>query len=110
MKVLERVDIQYICQTFEYKDGRIFWRLDRPRDHFFNDLSYKQYLSRYGGKEAAVPKGNEYALVRIQGHTLLRSWIVFVLGHGRYPERSIRRLDNDKHNDRLENLYDRGDQ
>lgn len=104
MKVLERVDIQYICQVFEYKDGKIFWKLDRPRHHFYNDLSYKQYLSRYGGKEAAVPKGNEYALVRVKGHTLLRSWVVWVLCKGEYPTASIRRIDGSKHNDRIENL------
>lgn len=104
MKSIERLDKKFIEEALRYADGKIYWRDDRPASHFHNDIVYKQWVSRYAGKEAGTTNVNGYSAMRLSNQLILRCWVVWLLNTGDYPTASIRRIDGDKMNDEFSNL------
>lgn len=98
-------DRKYLQECFEYKDGKLFWRRDRPLHHFKKETGYKIYLSTKAGKEAGYyHKVNSYVEVRIEGKLHKRSRVIYKLFFDFDETLQIDHMNRDTSDDRLENL------
>lgn len=106
----ERFTIEYLQECFEYRDGKLYWKA-RPLSHFKNEAAFKIYNGKLSGKEALgnINGISGYAQGGLDKVQLSRSVIVYAVCKGKYPNRSIRHIDNDRANDRIENLRDIGE-
>ena len=102
--------VEYLRQVLEYRDGKLFW-LERPREHFKSDASWKYSKTRFSGTEAGhlghSKRGNvtvDRHLVNIDGSHIYRSLIVWALHHGQWPKHLIDHKDQNTLNDKIENL------
>lgn len=100
---------EYLNECFEYKDGRLFWK-ERPRHHFKTDKYHMFFNEKYAGHETFghVNSSHGYCQGGLDGHNLLRGYIVYTMFNGP-PTRSIRRKDGDRCNDHISNLYQTGE-
>lgn len=80
---------EYARSLFEYKDGKLFWKVNRAR--------------AVKGNEAGCVKAKGYKYVCVDGvhHRVHR--LVFLMHHGHMPA-LIDHKDNDRLNNRIENL------
>lgn len=103
-----RPPIALLTACFDLRsDGNLVWRV-RPSDHFsLRGLAQRTNLARAGKIAGCVGKDG-YLLVRVslQGlHWLLPAHqIVWAMTHGEWPSSEIDHRDNDRSNNRPDNL------
>ena len=84
-----QIDIDFMNQLFDYKDGDLFWKVDR------------RSRKVKGQKVGSLLNG--YRAVRINKKTYLNHRIIFAMHHGYCPE-CIDHIDRNPLNNKIENL------
>jgi hypothetical protein len=98
-------DREYLQQCFEYIDGKILWRKDRPSNHFSTEKGYNIYLTRYSGQEAGHPhKVNNYVEVRVADKLHKRSRIIYKMFYDFDENLQIDHMNRNPADDRIDNL------
>lgn len=98
-------DREYLHECFEYSDGELTWRKDRPESHFKSKVGYAVYLARSAGKIAGYKhKVNKYVEVRIDGKLHRSSRVIYKMFYDFDESLQIDHKDRDPSNNRLENL------
>lgn len=88
---------QYLKQCFFVDGGKLFWRDDRPREHFSSKSVYRQWLTKFAGQEVKCLRGGDFKV----GFTVNKErrvfdyWWLYGVITGDYTE-------NDKINAELE--------
>lgn len=99
---------EYLRQAFDYRDGKLFWRV-RPTDHFKNSHGQRLFNSRYSGKLAGrlntvvSNKQNSRWVLFVDKKYYMRSVIVW-LWHGKKLNSCIDHENRNSLDDRIENL------
>jgi hypothetical protein len=101
--------IDLVSQCFIYQDGKLFWRTDRPREHFKTDRAWRIFNARFAGKEAGSLRFYQHAneerwAVGLSYKLILRSILVWAFFHHQWPTLDIDHKDHNPLNDRIENL------
>lgn len=86
-KVKSRLTQAKVKRLFEYRDGELYWKVDR--------------LRAKKGDKAGTTKG--YKIVFIEGQHYTFGHVIFLMFHGYVPER-VSFVDGDYRNTRIENL------
>lgn len=99
--------VQLVTESLNYdrESGKLFWK-DRPRCHFNSDSSWKQFNSRFSGKEAGtIDKRNNtsYIRINISGNLYYAHSIVWFFEFGHIPD-LIDHIDRNGLNNKIENL------
>jgi len=82
---------QILNDLFEYRDGLLFWKVDRRGN-------------KLQGKQASrLKKSNGYHEVTISKKKYYAHRVIFMMFHGRWPEQ-IDHIDGDRSNNVLSNL------
>jgi HNH endonuclease/AP2 domain len=82
---------EFLNEIFEYKDGNLFWKVDRGNN-------------KVKGKKAnKTKKSNGYQEVKIHSKGYYAHRVIFMMIHGRWPEQ-IDHIDGDRSNNLLSNL------
>lgn len=79
----------YLQEVFEYKDGVLFWKVDRRKTKI--------------GSRAGRTKANGYCEVRIDGKLQGTHRLIFMMFYGFMP-RVIDHIDGNPSNNKIENL------
>lgn len=99
---------QTLRETFHYSivSGKLYWREDRPREHFANQKAHTRYLNVQAGKQVkASTSAYGYWVVGLKNcGVLLVHRIAYVLVWGHFPEAGIDHFDGDKKNNCWLNL------
>lgn len=80
----------YAQEIFEYKDGKLFWKV-------------KKCHSVFVGQEAGSEHGRGYKAVQVDGKSYKVHRIIFLMKHGYMPEQ-VDHINGDKSDNRIENL------
>ena len=97
--------------TYCEETGLLYWRVDRPRDHFSCDRLYTCYLNRFAGKVCgnwnkrtdSKKDGFGYYVMRINTKTLKTHRMIF-LYHKGYLPREVDHIDTNTRNCFIDNL------
>jgi hypothetical protein len=81
--------IEMAREALEYRDGALYWK-DRP-------------LAKRIGERAGSVNSNGYRTLRVGGKTMREHRIIFALHHGYMPI-VVDHINNDRTNNRIENL------
>ena len=81
----------YIKSLFDYKDGKLFWRISRSR------------RVKPGDEAGYTRKDNGRRIVNVDGKLQFSHRLIFMLHHGWAPD-EIDHIDGDAANNRIENL------
>lgn len=102
---------QYIREALHYdhESGQLFWRNDRPPNHFGNKSSYYGYLSRFAGNPAGyktnkVSERTNYLQVRLGGKLYYAHRLIWYYVYGELPCLSLDHIDGNGLNNRIDNL------
>jgi len=82
-------------RLLKYKDGILFWRRNIPN----RDAS-----KRDGGKPAGHVNVDGYVTVGVHGRSYYAHRIIFLMHYGYLPENDMDHIDQNKSNNRIENL------
>ncbi len=80
---------ELLHQTFEYKDGNLFWKIDRKKVK--------------PGQKAGRTKSNGYCEVRFEGRLHGTHRLIFLMFNGYLPK-IIDHIDGNPSNNKIENL------
>lgn len=101
----------YLREAFhaDLEVGKLFWREDRPREHFTSDRGYHMWLTRFGGREAGtLNSGNGRWMIKItfkgKYRCLRRSHLMFFFAKGEWPTSIVDHINHDEADDRAINL------
>jgi hypothetical protein len=84
--------------------GKFIWKW-RDRKHFKSDWSWKKSNTEFAGKVAGrVQKKNKYREIGVNGKVYLAHRLAWVLHYGVWPEDQIDHINNDRADNRIENL------
>jgi hypothetical protein len=86
------VDIQLLHETFELRDGQLFWRSGQRE---------KPWLK---GKRAGTVMLTGYRVISVGKKRILEHRAIFAMVNDYWPSRGIDHIDRDKSNNRPENL------
>lgn len=81
-------------EHFDYRDGVLYWKKKLP--HATN--------ISIGCKAGSVEPIMKYIRIKFKGKCYLRSRLVFLWHHGRWPEPECDHIDKNRQNDKIENL------
>jgi hypothetical protein len=100
--------VELICQALIYKDGSLYWRTDRPKEHFVDERAWKHFNTNFAGEEAGYPHFQQCQnrwrwMVKLSGEDISRSVIVWAIHHD-WPTQEVDHIDRNTLNDRIENL------
>lgn len=101
---------KFLRECFYYNGRDLFWNKDRPRSHFFTEVGYKQYVTKYSGRKAVSEFSHhggtlKYYSVSVYGRRLLAHRVVYVMEKGKIDKYlSIDHIDGDGRNNSIENL------
>ena len=99
---------EYLRQCFEYKNGKLFWKV-RPKNHFKNEHSWNSNSRRFAGKEAGFcseERDGPRWTIRVNKITTRRHIIVWYIFNNDIIQNNID-VDHKNRNtidDRIENL------
>jgi hypothetical protein len=102
--------VDQVKESLEYRDGKLFWRRTRPREHFASIGAWKRFLARHAGHEAGyqrhdLRKGDIRFFVTIFGQEISRAVVVWILHYGCYPNATLDHANRVSFDDRVvENL------
>jgi hypothetical protein len=85
----QQITRAYLRKILEYKDGELFWKVDRRKTKV--------------GDKAGRKKSNGYCEVRIDGRLHGTHRIIFMMFHGHIPK-VVDHIDGNPSNNRIENL------
>lgn len=101
------IPVKFFQDAFEDRDGVLYWK-NRPREHFSTDSEWENWNSkRVGTLVSQKPNANHlYSQIRFFNHTIIRHYIIWVLHTNEHPTAlpRIKHNDNDRSNDRFDNL------
>lgn len=89
--VKRRVTAERIKELLEYRDGKLYWKVN------------KGSTARIGD-ESGWTDIHGYRLTRIDGELLRNHHIVWCIFNGHWPEQELDHIDNDPSNNRIDNL------
>ena len=96
-----------IQESFCYDpaSGEIFWKLDRPFEHFKSKRSYQHYLNNRAGKLARSSlNAYGYPVIGIKNKVIAAHLIIYVIMTGRFPTEHVDHIDGDPQNNKWVNL------
>jgi hypothetical protein len=83
------MDQKTALELFEYRDGKLYWRINRSNGVRKGDL--------------AGCRSTKYVQLKLKGKTYYEHQIVFLM-HNAYIPEEVDHIDADKHNNNIENL------
>jgi len=83
------IDQKTVLELFEYREGKLYWRVDRSRSVRAGDL--------------AGCRTTKYVQIRLDNRTYYEHQIVFLMHHG-YILEEVDHIDINRHNNNIENL------
>lgn len=98
------------CLTYNPETGQ-FTRLERPRQFFKTEGSWKTWNARYAAKPAGFKhtkksERTSYIRIGIDGKTYQAHRLAWLYIYGTWPKNQIDHIDGDGANNKLENLRD----
>ncbi len=88
---LMEITQQFLLEVFEYRNGNLFWKVDRRGN-------------KLKGKQAnRLKKSNGYQEITLNKKKFYAHRVIFMMIHGRWPEQ-IDHIDGDRSNNLIENL------
>ena len=94
MKAKSLPDQSYLLSLFKYKEGRLYWKVSRS-----NRIKIGDEAKSFNGK---------HLMVRVDGQLYLIHLLIWKMFNGRDPI-SVDHKDNDKLNNKIENLREATD-
>jgi hypothetical protein len=96
--------LQVLNEAFDLIDGKLFWKQDRPKEHFLCSRGYNTW-KRYAGKPVTTRPGTHgYKVVTISykrvAHHYLQHVVIYAMAHGEFP---CNKVDH-SNGDRLDNV------
>lgn len=104
--VMKEMDIDYLrgCLEYDQDSGALIWRT-RPRQHFDSDRGWRNFNSRWAGKQAGtVSETTGYVFINFNGILYPGHRIAFALHHGDWPDGHIDHVNGQRADNRMENL------
>ena len=89
---INTISYERIRELFTYRDGCLYWRVDRNK-YKRGDKAAHQYKS-----------SRRYLYVYIEGRVYGEHRLMWLYHHGYFPENEIDHIDRDPANNRIENL------
>lgn len=107
-KLSDICTIEYLKECFVYDpiDGELWWRKDRPLEHFKSYAGYRSWKTKYSKKKVGSISKNKhtsYKLVNIKGLMTSVHQIAYAIYHGYFVD-MIDHIDGDGLNNRIDNL------
>lgn len=103
-KKLELPDVSVLNELFEYSEGKLFHK-SRSRKWFCSDAQHAIWHKRWFGKEAGKLNTWGHIQIRIGGKHYLAHRIVWAMfNNGISPDVEIDHFDENKENNKIENL------
>lgn len=106
MQLKELPSSEYLnaCFRLDPETGDLWWK-DRPREHFASDLAHSRFRKIHSGKRAGHIGLGGYWVCVLHMKAYLAHRIVYAMVNGHLaPEMDIDHIDQDKRNNRPENL------
>ncbi|MFT3850473.1 MAG: HNH endonuclease [Propionivibrio sp.] len=91
-KRIPKVDPALVRELFDYADGVLYWR----------EAPARQIPA--GSVAGCLRKGRATCTINIRGKCYPRPHIVWAWHYGKWPGACVRHLNDDSHDDRIENL------
>ena len=88
---------------YEPETGRLYW-LERTRDRFTSDGSWRMWNTRYADLEALIVDSGGYNTGTLFGRTTKAHRICWAIHFGEWPGGQIDHIDGDRSNNKIENL------
>jgi len=89
----KHISYEYIHELFDYhEDGQLLWKVSNGN------------RSKIGGVAGGLHKGCDYHRIRIGHSTLQTHCLIWIYHYGHLPENFIDHIDQNKLNNRIENL------
>ena len=82
----------------------VFIRKWKDRKHFKSDRSWKRGNTVYAGTVAGYTRDDKYQQITINGNIYLAHRLAWLLHYGEWPEDQIDHINNDRADNRIENL------
>lgn len=113
MEKYDNAIIGYIfeCFNIDEETGKIYHKLDRPKEHFKKESCYKRWKSTYAGKEAGSKvfynkSGEYYIQMYVNGRLYQGHIIAYAMYHNKWPKNVIDHINGDTLDNRKENIRD----
>lgn len=99
------IDIEILNELLEYnpETGQLFWKF-RDRKWFPTEGSYNSWNKQNAGKEAFTAKSYDYYVGTLLKVVYFKHIIAFALYNQRWPTHQVDHRDEDKSNNRSDNL------
>ncbi len=100
--------LKIIRESLEEKEGKLFWKDDRPLNHFNTKRGYNTWKSSRSGREAGWKTVGGYRAVTVtcrgQAKCFLVHRVIWALYYGKWPKDILDHKDGDRGNNRIVNL------
>ena len=101
----------YMSTCFTIRDDLLYWKQERPIEHFATLRAWSIWNTKCAGKQAGGPSrsrenSNAYRYVSVQGIKYAAHRVIWLLSYGKWPDGVLDHIDGNGLNNSLSNLQD----
>ena len=93
------------CLNYNPETGVFTWK-ERPEKHFKRNRDFKMWNTMYKFTVAGSPSAKGYIRIRLKGKDFFAHRIAWLYVYGKFPDNQIDHKDQNKINNRINNLRD----